>query len=173
VTGDTRPLQLFIGEDLLDITATLDALAEAIAAAKPRALGGGAIIDRDRAMQLVEQARTTMPEEIRQAQGVLAERDIVIANAHTEADQIRAEGRLHAEQLVADDEVTRSAHAEAERILSEAHAEAERKRAEVDAYVDAKLASFEQTLQRTLESVAHGRAKLAGYVEEYAEQPVA
>jgi hypothetical protein len=159
----------------VDITATLDALAEVIAAAKPRALGGGSIIDRDRAMQLVEHARTTLPEEIRQAQGVLAERDIVIANAHTEADQIRADGRREAERLVLADEVTRAAHAEADRILTDAADEAQRKRAEVDAYVDAKLAAFEGTLQRTLEAVAHGRQKLAGYpdVDEVVEQPVA
>lgn len=157
----------------MDITATLDALAEVIASARPRALGGGAIIDREHAMQLVEQARTTLPEEIRQAQGVLAERDIVVANAHSEADQIRADGRMQAEHLVSQDEVTRAAHAEAERILAETYDEVQRKRAEVDAYVDAKLAAFEGTLQRTLEAVAHGRQKLAGHNGEIFEQPVA
>jgi hypothetical protein len=157
----------------VDITATLDALAEVVASAKPRALGGGAIIDRDRALQLLEQARTTLPEEIRQARGVLAERDIVVANAHAEADQIRVDGRLQAEHLVSQDEVTRAAHAEAERILADAYDEVQRKRAEVDAYVDAKLAAFEGTLQRTLEAVSNGRQKLAGHVEEIVEQPVA
>lgn len=161
----------------MDITSTLDALAEVIAAAKPRALGGGAIIDRDHAVQLVEHARQVLPEEIRQAQGVLAERDIVIGNAQAEAEHIRSEGRADAAQMIAADEITRGAQAEAQRILAEAYEEVERKRAEVDAYVDAKLAAFEGTLQRTLESVAHGRQKLAGQVDvsvvDPAEAPVA
>ena len=54
----------------MDISQTLDALAEVIAAAKPRALGGGAIIDREQAAQLVEHARSVLPEEIRQAKRI-------------------------------------------------------------------------------------------------------
>lgn len=146
----------------MDIMQTLDALAEVVAAAKPRALGGGAIIDRDQAMQLVDTARASVPDEIRQAQGVIAERDLVIANAHAEADQVRVNAQAEAQRLVAQDEVTLAANAEAARILEQAHQDADRKRAEIDAYVDAKLAAFEGTLLKTLESVQYGRAKLAG-----------
>ena len=65
------------------------------------------------------------------------------------------------------DEVTIAAHTEARRIIGDAEQEAHRKQAEIDAYVDGKLAAFEGTLQRTLEAVANGRAKLAGQVEEH------
>ena len=156
----------------MDISQTLDALAEVIAAAKPRALGGGAIIDREQVAQLVEHARSVLPEEIRQAQGILAERDAVIAEASVQADQIRADAAEQAAVLVAQDEVTRAAHDEAARIMAQAGAEADHKRAEVDAYVDAKLASFEGTLQRTVEAVAAGRQKLAGYIPDE-QAPVA
>ncbi len=153
-------------EDPLDITQTLDALAELIAAAKPRALGGGAIIDRDQAAQLVEQAQAMLPEEIRQAHGILAERDAVISEAQVDAEQMRVDAREYAQQLVTQDEITRAATAEGDRILIEAQAEADRRRAEADAYVDAKLASFEGVLDRTAEAVRNGRAKLAGAVPE-------
>lgn len=154
------------GEARMDITSTLDALAEVIATAKPRALGGGAIIDRDAAGQLVDQARAALPDEIRQAQGILAERDAVIAEAQAEAEQMRADAREYAQQLVAADEITRAAHGEADRIIIEAQSEGDRKRAEADAYVDAKLASFEGALQRTMEAVQHGRQKLAGAMSD-------
>ena len=155
----------------MDISESLDALAEVIGAAKPRALGGGAIIDKDAAVQLLDQARASVPDEVRQAQGVLAERDIVIANAHAEADQIRGSARAEADRMVAEDEVTLAADVEARRIIGEAQADADAKRAQVDAYVDAKLAAFEGSLQRTLETVAHGRQKLAGqWMEEAYDQ---
>ncbi len=158
----------------MDISQTLDALAEVIAAAKPRALGGGAIIDRDQAAQLVEHARSVLPDEVRQAQGIIAERDAVIAEAQETAEQVAADGREYAAQLVSEHEVTQAARIEAERIVFEAQSQADHKRAEVDAYVDAKLASFEGTLQRTLDAVANGRQKLAGAgPEEPAETPVA
>lgn len=154
----------------MDISQTLDALAEVIAAAKPRALGGGAIIDRDAAAQLVEHARAVLPEEIRQAQGILAERDALIAEGQVVADQVRADAKEYAQQLVAQDEITRAAHAEADRIVIEAQGEGDRKRAEADAYVDAKLAAFEGTLQRTMEAVQNGRQKLAGAVTDFHDQ---
>ncbi len=173
-TEAITPVSSGPGEDRMDITTTLDALAELIAAARPRALGGGAIIDRDAAAQLVEQARAVLPEEIRQAQGILAERDAVIASAQAEAEQMRTDAREYAQQLVAQDEITRAAHAEADRIVIEAQGEGDRKRAEADAYVDAKLASFEGTLQRTMEAVQNGRQKLAGAMPDAVEQtPVA
>ena len=153
----------------MDITETLDALSEVIASAKPRALGGGAIIDRDQAAQLVDQARAMLPEEIRQAHGVLAERDAVIGDAQVEADQIRVDAREYAQQLVWQDEITRAARAEADGILVDAQTEADRRRAEADAYVDAKLASFEGVLQRTMEAVQNGRQKLAGAMAEPGE----
>lgn len=166
--GSTGP-----GEDRMDITTTLDALAEVIATARPRALGGGAIIDKDAAAQLVEQARAVLPEEIRQAQGILAERDAVIAEAQAEVEQMRSDAREYAQQLVAQDEITRAAHAEADRIVIEAQGDGDRKRAEADAYVDAKLASFEGTLQRTMEAVQNGRQKLAGAMPDIEQTPVA
>lgn len=160
---------LLTPEDSLDITQTLDALAEVIASAKPRALGGGAIIDREQAAQLVDQARAMLPEEIRQAHGVLAERDAVIADAQAEAEQIRIDAREYAQQLVSQDEITRAARAEGDGILMDAQTEADRRRAEADAYVDAKLASFEGVLQRTMEAVQNGRQKLAAAMTEPGE----
>jgi cell division septum initiation protein DivIVA len=149
----------------VDITEALDALAQVISEARPRALGGGAIIDRERAMALMQEVQQSVPEEIRRAHGVLGERDALIEAAAAEADQIRENARHDAAALVADDEITVTARSEAMRIIDEAHAEAQKKRAQIDAYVDGKLAAFEGVLQRTLEEVGHGRAKLAGQWE--------
>ena len=151
----------------MDITQALDSVTELVSQAKSRALGGGAIIDKDRAMQLIEEIREALPEEIHRANGVLAERDSLIDAAASEAEQIREHARAEAAALVSADEVTIAAHTEARRIIGDAEQEAHRKQAEIDAYVDGKLAAFEGTLQRTLEAVANGRAKLAGQVEEH------
>lgn len=150
----------------MEITQALDALAEVISEARPRALGGGAIIDRDRAMQLVAEVQQSLPEEMQRANGVLAERDALIDAAAADAEQIRARALQEAEALISADQVTVAAHVEARRIIEEAHLEAQHKRAEIDAYVDGKLASFEGSLQRTLEAVAQGRAKLSARWDE-------
>ena len=150
----------------MEITQALDSAIEIVSAAKPRALGGGAIIEKDQVLDLLNEAQQSVPEEIHRANGVLAERDALIDSAVAEAEQIREHARAEAASLVAADEVTVAAHAEARRILEAAELETQQKRAEVDAYVDGKLAAFEGSLQGTLEAVAHGRAKLAGQWQE-------
>jgi cell division septum initiation protein DivIVA len=152
----------------VEITQALDALAQVIADARPRALGGGAIIDQRRAMELVEEVQRSIPEEIHRANGVMGERDQLISDAALEAEHIKDSARAEAAQLVAQDEVTLAAHAEAGRIIQQALSDADQKRAEIDAYVDGKLAAFEGSLQRVLEQVSHGRMKLAG--ERFAEE---
>ncbi len=146
----------------MEISQALDELAQVIAEARPRALGGGAIIDRETAMRLIAEVQQSVPEEIHRAHGVMAERDALIDAAAADAEQIRVNARAEADAIVAADQVTLAAHEEARRIVEQAHAEAQHKRSEVDAYVDGKLAAFEGSLQATLEAVAHGRAKLAG-----------
>lgn len=146
----------------MEITQALDALAEVIADARPRALGGGAIIDQHRALELLEEVQRSVPEEVQRAHGVMGERDQLIQEAALEAENIKEAARAHAAQLVSNDEVTLAAHEEARQIVEQAHREAEHKRAEIDAYVDGKLAAFEGSLERVLEQVSHGRTKLAG-----------
>lgn len=146
----------------MDLTALLDELARLLAEAKPRAFGAGAVIDRDAAAALLERMRAALPEQLHQAHGVLAERDILIANASTTAGEILAAAQAQATAYVQDHEITRIAEDRARQVVAAAHQEANRKAAEVDAYVDGKLASFEGLLQRTLEAVSHGRQRLAG-----------
>jgi hypothetical protein len=59
-------------------------------------------------------------------------------------------------------EVVREAESRARQLIDDAEAEARRMRYEVEDYCDRKLGSFEVVLQRTLKSVATGRAKLQG-----------
>ncbi len=73
-----------------------------------------------------------------------------------------ARPRPSARCLISTTDVYRLAQARAEEITDSARKAAAELQAETDEYVEAKLANFELTLERTLDLVRRGRAKLSG-----------
>lgn len=146
----------------MDTTHGIDQLVEVMEAAKPRALGGGVIIDREQAMRLIEEIRATLPTEIIDAQELLASLESIRSSAVTDAEEIVAQAKVHAGELASEHAVTQEAVLQAEQIVALAETEAENKRAEIDAYVESKLAAFEGVLAKTMDAVSNGRKKLAG-----------
>jgi cell division septum initiation protein DivIVA len=140
----------------------IDELAEVVAAAKPRALGAGAIIDREQAMRIIDDIRATLPTEIVNAQELLGSIEEIRSTARADADEMIARAKARTEELASEHAVTQEAEAQAQQIVAVAAAEAENKRAEIDAYVESKLAAFEGVLLKTMDAVSTGRKKLAG-----------
>jgi cell division septum initiation protein DivIVA len=156
----------------VDITQRIDALAEVLAAGKSRTLGGGAVVDREKALRIIDDIRASLPTELDRAGEVIASATTIQNNAQVKADSLLAEAQLRCEMLASESEVALQATTKAAQIIAQGEAEAAHKRAEVDAYVDSKLAAFEGTLTSTLESVHHGRQKLASVpLVEPAENP--
>lgn len=157
----------------MDIHDTLQEAISLLEDARPRAFGAGAVVDRDRLLELLVSVRQSMPAEIVAAAEVLAQRDDIVSGAHKEAEHIRAGAqqeaeqiRAHAEQerdyLVAEHTVLGEAQSRADEITRRAHERVGAMRAEVDDYVDAKLGSLAATLSRTLDMVQEGRQRARG-----------
>jgi hypothetical protein len=92
---------------------------------------------------------------------MLKERDEYLGKMQREGDDIVQAARLQAERMVQRTEIVREAQAAARRIVEEARDEARRLRMEAEDYCDQKLAAFEVVLDRTIKTVAAGRAKLS------------
>ncbi|MBR3129069.1 MAG: hypothetical protein IKF65_00935, partial [Clostridia bacterium] len=86
--------------------------------------GNRRIIDADELGALLEDLRTTIPENIRKASGILAEKDNMLRDANEQADQIVADAQneaneLHEQAQEAAENVYRQAVAEYEGLISE------------------------------------------------------
>lgn len=114
------------------------------------------LVDRERCFDLLNQMRTSVPEEIKKAQRIQQERDRIIAQANEEAERIVALARERRTQMVAEHEIVRLAQEEADRILAEAQREAEELRAGADAYVYEVLKQLEGELVALLRTVRNG-----------------
>ncbi|HOG48723.1 MAG TPA: ATPase, partial [Anaerolineae bacterium] len=111
------------------------------------------LVDEGACLDIIDQMRISIPEEIKQARRVYQDRDEIVAQAHAESARIISEGREDAARLVAEHELRRQAQEQAERTLEEARRQAQAIRQGADDYaaeVLAKLSEQVATLQRQI-----------------------
>ena len=99
-------------------------------------------------------------EFARRARRLYADREAVVQDGRREADRILERARAESDRLVSEHEVYLAAVDEAGALTRQAMQETARMRKETDDYIDAKLATFEITLQKTLQTVDRGRERL-------------
>jgi cell division septum initiation protein DivIVA len=133
-----------------------------IDSARPLPLSASSTINKDDVLALIDEIQARMPDELRSARWLLKEREEFRAKMRREGDEIVALARNRAEQMVQRTQVVKAAEARARKVLEAAEAESRRLRLEAEDYCDQKLGSFENVLQRTLQQVGAGRAKLQG-----------
>jgi hypothetical protein len=127
-------------------------------------------VDEDRALELIDQMRISIPEEVKQAKRVYQERDRVIAQAHEEAGRLVDLAREEAEALVQRDVITTTAERRAQTIIERAQRDAFGLKAESDEYVVQALSELEASLMRTLTVVRNGLEKVERERQQAAEE---
>lgn len=114
------------------------------------------MIDEERALEIIDQMRISIPEEIEKASRVLAQRDRVMAEANEEGARIIQQARLKGEQVVNQEASVQAAQAKAQVIIEQARQEARKITDEADAYVVSVLGKLEQELIKNLNVVRNG-----------------
>ena len=157
-SGSSGP---FEQQHQIDADALLRRVVEIISNAKSMPLSNSVIISKDEVLELLEDAVSRLPDELRQARWMLKEREEFLAKVEREADEILDAARIRAERMVQRTEIVREAHHVANRTVEHARDQARRLRLEAEDYCDQKLAAFEIVLERTMKTVQAGREKLA------------
>ena len=143
-----------------------------IESARALPLSASSAINKEDVLILIDDIQGSLPDELRSARWLLKEREEFRAKMKREGDEIVALARNRAEQMVQRTQVVKAAEARARKVIEQAEAESRRLRLEAEDYCDQKLGSFENVLQRTLQQVGAGRAKLQGnLLDELSETP--
>ncbi len=114
------------------------------------------MIDGDAYLDLIDQMRISIPEEVRQATRVQRERERIIAQAHEEAERIVALARDQATNLINEHDVLQAAEARSDTIIERARREADEIKADADEYVIEVLSELEEQLGAFLGTVRNG-----------------
>ena len=140
----------------MDILQLIDRLEELFNDAKAVPFTHNVIVDEDRMLELIDQMRISIPEEVKKAQQVVAQRDRVMAQAQEEANRTLDIARQKADQLTQKDMIAQEAQRRAEQILAQARADAEATRIDADNYVVDNLMQLQDQLARLTNQVNNG-----------------
>lgn len=118
------------------------------------------LVDEDRALELIDQMRISIPEEVRKAKRIHQERDRVVAQAHEESSRLVALAREEAGGLIHRDAIAEAAERRAETIVERAQRDALTIKTDADEYVMQVLSALEDDLLRSMTVVRNGLEKL-------------
>lgn len=114
------------------------------------------MVDEERALEIIDQMRISVPEEIEKAARTIQQRDRVLAEANEEAARIVQQARQHSEDLIDDQEMVKQAKVRAEYVIEQAKIEAQKITREADEYVMVQLSQLEQQFAHTLDEIRNG-----------------
>jgi vacuolar-type H+-ATPase subunit H len=135
----------------LDVLHLIDRLEELVAEAKRMPIGQGVVIDRRRILELIDQMRSTLPWEVREAQEIVLNRDAVIEEARREGEGIIHRAQIEAEGMLDETEIIKQAEVRAQEILQQADERAQDLLDEAQQQVQAKLAQAEQAANNQMD----------------------
>lgn len=144
----------------MDIMHLIDRLEEMLNNSRAVPLTHNVIVDEDRLLDLIDEMKVAIPDEVKRAQQLLAQRDRILAQAQEEANRTLAIAREKSEAFVERDAIVQAAHARAEQIDAQARANVENTRHDADDYVVETLTRLEMELDRSLTQVRNGIREL-------------
>ncbi len=145
----------------MDILHLIDRLEELFNESRALPFTRNVIIDEDRMLDIIDQMRIAIPEEVKKAQQLLNQSERIIAQAEEKANRLTSIAQEKASELASEDIVAQEATRRADTILAQARADAEATRNEADVYVLESLSKMEKELARLLNQVQNGIEALA------------
>ncbi|HEU0294742.1 MAG TPA: hypothetical protein VFR47_18520 [Anaerolineales bacterium] len=140
----------------MDILQLIDRLEELFNESKSIPLTRNVMVDEDRMLDIIDQMRIAIPEEVKKAQQLLGQRDRVLAQAQEEANRTLEIARQKADQLASKEVVVQEAQRRADQILLQARTDAEHVRSDADEYVMNSLTQLQDELERITNQVING-----------------
>ncbi len=107
-------------------------------------IGAGVVVDRRRLLDLVDQMRAALPNEIKEAGDILQRRNEVIARADEEAQIKLRRAQEQIDELLSNESVVREAQARADMLTREAEARCDRMLLDTENQARARMAEAEK-----------------------------
>lgn len=140
----------------MDILHLVDRLEELFNKSHAIPLTHNVIVDEDKFLDIIDQMRISIPEEVKKAQEVYTKKDRFMAQAQEEANRTLQLARDKANELVDKEMLVQDSKRRADQILDQAHAEADNIKAGADAYAQESLMNLQQAMEQLLTQVRNG-----------------
>ena len=144
----------------MDILHLVDRLEELFNESRALPFTRNVVVDEDKMLDIIDQLRVTIPDEVKKAQQLLAQKDRIMAQAQEEASRIVVLAKEKAEQIVEREAIVKSAQTRATQIVNQARDDSNITRRDADDYVIDSLQNLEEEVTRLLTQVRNGIRKI-------------
>jgi hypothetical protein len=135
----------------VDILHFIDRLEELVAEARRMPIGQGVVVDRRRLLELVDQLRSSVPWEVKEADRIVKEKDDFIEEARREAEGIIYRAELEAREKLDELTIVTAAEREAAAVLARAEERSRKMLEETQLQVQARMRHVEQAANNQMD----------------------
>ncbi len=118
------------------------------------------VVSEEEVLQIIDELKETLPEELVQSKQIIAEREKILADAKQHADNMIIQAKDYIAKLTEEHELVRQAQERAQQILVQANASSEELKGSSITYAGDVLKYVETTLEKTLFSIQQNRESL-------------
>jgi cell division septum initiation protein DivIVA len=145
---------------------TVDELTTVIENARSVPMSGSCMVPRDHLLDLLDELRESLPEEVQQAGAIVEQRTEILQQAQAEAERLTGRTRSETEQVIGTarrqrDELIGTARRQRDELIAEAQEQADQLLAEAEAEAEALVA---EGRRRRDQLIADGEARRAELV---------
>ncbi len=134
----------------------VERLESLVAASKKLPLTNNVVVDQASVLELIDQLRVSVPDEVRQARRITEEASRITERAQEEAEAITARAQQQAAQMLEERELVRAAQQRAAEIIDGTQEEAREIRRGADEYAAGVLIRLEGECIKALTSIKRG-----------------
>ena len=143
-----------------DVQRLLDMLHSMVDEAKSAAFSSEkCIINRDEALDLLDEIRGKLPLELKKAQELLRARDEFVANVKKDAERMLRQAELDAKTIVSESETLQQARQKASEIIRRAEERSKELYHVANTYTEDALRRTEEAIQAALDEVKDSRVR--------------
>ena len=129
-------------------------------------IGAGVVVDRRRLLDLVDQMRAALPNEIREAEDILTRRNEVIERADEEAKIKLRRAQEQVDDILDNESIVTAAQARAEMLIREAEARGDRMLMDAETQARSRMAEAEKLSGEQMDEADRYAAEMLRRLEE-------
>ena len=130
------------------------------------------IIEREKAIEIINDIKASLPASIAEAKRLVSARDEFIGNAKREAEALRRSAEEKARSMIEEQEIVRVAKARSTEMINSAEVKSKELRRVTSDYVDSLMRQTEENLSNALSTIKTARGSFQSLgVQKPQEQP--
>ena len=144
----------------MEILEIIDILEDTIEKGLNIPLAGKCMLDKDELLDLIQEIRLKLPDDLKQAKWVKDERQRILVEAQKEANDIIKSTEDKIISMINENEITKRAREKSEEISIAANKRAKEIREGTRRYADDILADMERIMEKTMQTLRNNRITL-------------